>query len=87
MAKEKIGRGSGLGDRRESDMPKGAMMWKLMMPGSAEFVTVCEKVVVEGEFNGGVVDLEEVECELGGLVMMEFLREAKMHDWVIEAIN
>ena len=57
------------------------------MPGSIGFAKVCAKVVAEGELDGGVVDSEEVECELGGMVMMEFLREAMTHGWVIGTIN
>ena len=45
------------------------------------------KVVAKGDFDGGVMDPEEVECELGGMVMTEFLREATTHGWVIGAIN
>ena len=51
------------------------------------FAKVCAKVVAEGGFEDGLVDAEDVECELGGLVMTEFLREATTHGWIIEAIN
>ena len=53
------------------------------VPGSIGFAKVCAKVVAEGEFDGGVVDSKEVECELGGRVMTEFLREAATHGWVV----
>ena len=55
--------------------------------GSTELARVCAKVVAEGEFDGGETDPEEVECELGGLIMTEYLRKAAMHGWVIGVIN
>ena len=68
------------------DCKLGERMWG-GVPGSTEFTRVCAKVVVEGEFDGGKTDPEEVECELGGLIMTEYLREAATHGWVIGAIN
>ena len=36
-----------------------------MMPGRAECVMVCAKVVVEEKFIGGETEPDEAECELG----------------------
>ena len=55
------------------------------MPGSAEFVRVCEKVVAEGKFKGGETEPEEAECELWGVIITAYFREAERHGWVIEA--